>query len=169
MHYDLVRQFAFSLRNLDAMLEKTIGHATNKGFDPNNFVTARLAPDMMPFSRQVQIACDIAKSTAAALSGTTAPRFEDHEKTIGELQQRIRATIEYVESFDAAALSKVTAASVVPVPYPPGKAMHGKEYVFTRQIPNFYFHVTTAYALLRAGGVDLGKMDYLGAIVLFDA
>ena len=84
MHYDLIRQFAFTLRNLDAILEKTIGHATNKGFDPNNFVTARLAPDMMPFSRQVQIACDIAKSTAAALSGPTAPRFEDHEKTIGE-------------------------------------------------------------------------------------
>ena len=164
-----VRQFVKTLKSLENILDKAAKHAQAKNFDVNNFVDARLFPDMLPFAAQVRIACDNAKATAASLSGKEAPRHEDNEKTFEELRARIGKCVAYLETFSAADFEKTNPKTVVRVPNPKGKALYAEEYLFGRQIPNFYFHVTTAYNLLRKGGVELGKMDYLGGFNLIDA
>jgi hypothetical protein len=168
MYYIAVRQLARSLRNLDVVLEKAIAHAQTRKFDVNNFISARLAPDMLPFAAQVRIACDIAKATASGLSGKEAPKHEDNETTMEQLRARIGKCLAFVDSVTAADFERTTQQTKVKVPYPPGKALLADEYLLARQLPNFYFHVTTAYALLRQGGVDLGKGDYLGSLDLLD-
>ena len=169
MYYLAVRQFAKSLKSLDHILDKAIKHAQGKNFDVNNFVGARLFPDMLPFATQVRIACDNAKATAAALSGKEPPKHEDNEKTMEELRARIGKCLSYVESFTASDFDKVGPKTIVKIPNPKGKALYAEEYLFGRQVPNFFFHVTTAYNILRQGGVEIGKMDYLGAFNLMDA
>jgi uncharacterized protein len=168
MHYHLVvRQFARSLKNLDAVLEKAIKHAEQRKFDVNNFCSARLYPDMLPFVAQVRIACDTAKATAANLSGKDAPRHEDTETTVAELRARIAKCLDYLDPFSARDFEGA-AGRQIRLPNRPGKALAADEYLFARQIPNFYFHVTTAYDLLRHGGVELGKADYLGPLAFVD-
>jgi hypothetical protein len=163
MHYYLaIRQFARTLRNLDAVLEKTIKHAEARKFDVNNFMSARLYPDMLPFVSQVRIACDNAKAAAALLSGKEAPKHEDNETTVAQLRERIAKCLAYVDGFSAADFERTNAQTVLQ--YRPGKALRADEYIFGRQLPNFYFHVVTAYDLLRHGGVEIGKNDYLGAL-----
>lgn len=169
MYYLAIRQFTKTLKGLETILDKAAKHAQAKNFSADNFVDLRLAPDMLPFASQIRIACDSAKSSAAMLAGKEPPKHEDNEKTFEELRARVAKVLAYLETFTAADFAKTTEKTVIPVPVPKGKAMYAEEYLFGRQIPNFYFHVTTAYALLRKGGVDIGKMDYLGAINMIDA
>ena len=169
MYHLAIRQFAHTLKNLDAILGKAVSHAEAKKFDVNNFCTARVAPDMLPFPVQIRIATDQAKSAAANLSGKEAPKFEDNETTIEELRGRIRRCITFLDSFSQKDFEKTNEKTVVKLAYPPGKAMLANEYLFGRQIPNFFFHVATAYNLLRAGGVEIGKMDFLGNLPMQDA
>ena len=169
MYHLAIRQFARSLKNLDGILGKAVSHAETKKFDVNNFCSARLFPDMLPFIVQIRIATDMAKAAASSLSGKEAPKFEDTETTIEELRARIHRCISFLDSFTEKDFEKVTGKTVVKVPYPPGKAMLADEYLFGRQIPNFFFHVATAYNLLRQGGVDIGKGDFLGALQMQDA
>jgi len=169
MYYLAIRQFARSLKNLDVILGKAVSHAEARKFDVNNFTTARLFPDMLPFANQIRIATDMAKAAAANLSGKEAPKYEDNEKTIEELRARVRKCISFLESFSAADFEKVNAKTLVKIPFPQGKALHADEYLIGRQIPNFFFHVATAYNLLRQGGVEIGKNDFIGSLELLDA
>jgi hypothetical protein len=167
MYYDVIQQFTKTLRNLDGILEKAIRHAEAKKFDPNNFCTARLAPDMFPLTKQVQIASDVAKAMPAMLTGKEPPKFEDNETTMEQLRERVRKTLAHLETYRADDFAKVTDKTAVKVPYPQGKSMHAADWVFARSVPNLFFHVSMTYALLRAGGVDVGKGDFLGPQNLF--
>jgi len=170
MHYFLaVRQMMRSLRVLDSILDKAAKHAEARKFDVNNFCSARLFPDMLPFLAQVRIACDIAKATAANLSGKDVPRHEDNETTFADLRARIAKCVGVLETFTADDFARTNATTMVRLPNKPGKAIAADEYLFARQIPNFYFHVVTAYDLLRHGGVEIGKSDFFGALEFVDA
>ena len=169
MYYLAVRQFVRTLKNLDAILEKAQKHAETKKFDVNNFLTARLAPDMLPFLAQIRICCDHAKNAAANLAGKEPPKHEDNETTFEQLRGRIAKCLAYLNTFTAKDFEGTRGDTVVKIPYPPGKALPLDEYLLGRQVPNFFFHVTTAYDLLRAGGVELGKGDYIGPLGFLDA
>jgi hypothetical protein len=169
MYHLAVRQMARSLKNLDGLLGKAVAYADARKFDVNNFVQARLAPDMLPFAAQIRIACDNAKAAAANLTGKEAPKHEDNETTIEQLRARIAKCLAYLDTLTPADFERTTAQTVIKLPNPPGKGLPAEEYLWARQIPNFYFHVATAYNLLRQGGVDLGKRDYLGPLNLVDA
>jgi uncharacterized protein len=164
MYFAIVKQFQRTLRALDAILAKALLHAEAKKFDPDNFCTARLAPDMLPFTRQVQIACDSAKRAAAGLLGKESPVHEDTEKTMAQLRERIQKCLAYLATFREADFSAVTSKTQIKLPNPPGKAMYAEDALLARSTPNFFFHVVTAYSLLRAGGVDIGKVDFLGEL-----
>jgi len=164
----VIKQFARTLRNLDAVLEKAIKHAEARKFDVNNFVGVRLFPDMLPFVFQIRTACDQAKNAAANLSGKEAPKHEDVEKTFPELRERIGKCLAYLDGFTAADFAAVRPETLIKFPNRPGKGLPAAEYLYARQIPNFFFHVTTAYDILRQGGVELGKSDYLGALGFVD-
>ncbi len=168
MYFALIEQFVDTLTNLDGILLKATENATARGFDVNNFMQARLAPDMLPFWRQVTIACDTSKAIAAALAGKTPPRFEDNEQTFEDVRARIAKNIEYLKTFQASDFEGLTADKVVPIPYPPGKGMKAQAALVTRAVPNFFFHVNMTYALLRHGGVPIGKTDYLGQLEILD-
>jgi uncharacterized protein len=169
MYFAVIQQFQRTLRALDAILGKAILHAEAKKFSADNFCTARLAPDMLPFTRQIQMACDTAKRATASLTGKQAPVHEDTEQTMAQLRERIAKCLAYLGTLHAEDFAKVTAKTEVKLPNPPGKAMHAEDALFARAVPNFFFHVTTAYALLRAGGVEVGKMDFLGELpAMFD-
>ncbi|HVZ89354.1 MAG TPA: DUF1993 domain-containing protein [Polyangia bacterium] len=171
MYHLVVRQFVRSLKNLDAIMDKAQKHAEARKFDANNFLTARFYPDMLPFTVQIRIACDTAKATAANLAGKEAPKHEDDETTFAELRGRIAKCVAYLETLTAKDFERTTPATPVKLPSRPerpGKGMRAEEYLIARQIPNFYFHVTTAYDLLRHNGVEIGKSDYLGTLELLD-
>jgi uncharacterized protein len=164
MHAFSVDVFAGTLGNLSAMLEKAAANATARKFDPAVLLGARLAPDMFPLTRQVQIACDLAKNSLARLAGRDPPRFEDTETSIGELRARIARTIDYLQSLPASALEGTETREIV-VPAGSRKLkFQGLEFLQRWAIPNVFFHVVTAYAILRHNGVDLGKNDYLGPV-----
>lgn len=169
MYFELIQQFRHTLGNLDAILDKAARHAEARKFDPDAYLALRLAPDMFPFTRQVQIACDAAKTAAALFSGKEPPKHEDNEKTFSELRARIRKVCDYLDSFKAEDFKGTQAHTVVRVQFPQGKAMHAQDAALSRSIPNFFFHVTMAYALLRQAGVEVGKKDYLGELKIFDA
>lgn len=165
MGYEFVPQFSRMLKNLSHLLDKAQTHAEQKKYDSAVYVHDRLAPDMLDFSRQIQIACDTAKFYAARLTGKEkeAPKFDDSEKTFPELKERIRKTIAYLETvkkedFEGWETRKTTN------PRREGKYLPGYELAMHQAIPNLYFHITTAYAILRLRGVDVGKMDYLGEL-----
>ena len=156
--------FVRMLGNLLAWLDKAEAHATARKFEPSVLLGTRLAPDMLSFVRQVQIACDAAKFGVARLAGVEAPKHEDVETSFDELRERIRSTIDYVQSVPAAQLDG-TEQKDVAVPRRDGTlTLKGEPYLKHFVLPNFFFHVTTAYALLRHNGVDLGKRDYLGPL-----
>ncbi|HZO23290.1 MAG TPA: DUF1993 domain-containing protein [Steroidobacteraceae bacterium] len=157
-----IEVFTSALTNLSGLLEKGAAHATERKFDPAVLVSARLAPDMLPLSRQIQIACDLAKSSAARLAGQEPPRFEDNEKTFEELRARIAKTLDYLKSIPARALE---GAAERDIRVPAGERtleFKGLAFVQRWAIPNLFFHVTTAYNILRHNGVNLGKRDFLG-------
>jgi uncharacterized protein len=166
--YLIVKQFARTLRNLDAVLEKATKYAETRKFEVNNFLTARLFPDMLPFVNQIRIACDHAKSVAANMSGKEAPKHEDTETTMAELRARIAKCLAYLDTFTAADFERVKPDTMIRLPNRPGKAIPAQEYLYARQLPNFFFHVTTAYNLLRHGGVEIGKNDLLGTLGFVD-
>jgi uncharacterized protein len=155
--------FANSLTNLSALLEKGLAHASARKFDPGVLLNARLAPDMFPLSRQVQIACDLAKNSVARLAALEPPRFEDNEKTIEELRARIARTIDYVKGIPASAFEGAEDRDIK-VPAGPDRFLDfkGLDFVQRWAIPNVFFHITTAYAILRHNGVEIGKRDFIG-------
>lgn len=165
MHAASVPVFAKYSKNMLAWLDKAEAHAKARKFDVDNFVGMRLAPDMLPFARQIQIASDAAKGAVARLAGDEPPKWADDEKTFGELRARIQKTIDYVESIPAHRLEGSDKRDIV-IPAGPDRTlrMTGEAFLESFSIPNFFFHVTMAYALLRHGGVELGKGDYLGAL-----
>jgi uncharacterized protein len=164
MHSASVPVFVRMLGNVVGWLDKAEAHAREKKFEPSVYLSARLAPDMLPLSTQIQIACDAAKFCVARLAGVEPPPFPDEEKTIDELRQRMRKTIDHVQSIPAAQIDGSDAREIS-VPRRTGPiAMTGEAYLKTFALPNFFFHVTTTYALLRHNGVELGKADFLGAL-----
>lgn len=168
IHFATVAQLAKMLENLDRWIEKAVAHAKAKGFDPDVLVQARLAPDQFPFARQVQSACDNAKNASARIAGKEAPRHEDTEKTIEELRARIRTCVAYLKTFEPKDLDGASERTIT-LPFMPGKAFRGDDYLVEFALPNFYFHVVTAYAILRHNGVDVGKVDYIGGLTVRDA
>jgi hypothetical protein len=151
------------LSNLDRWLDKAAGYADAKKFDVDVLASARLAPDQYNLARQVQVACDSAKYTVAKLTGTEPPSHPDTEKTITELHQRIRTILEYLAGFGPAGFEGAE-DRVVSHAWMSGKTMRAGDYLDHFALPNFYFHLTTTYDILRHNGVPLGKMDYIGSV-----
>lgn len=166
MLYELtVVQFSKMLNNLHALLGKAELAAAAKKYDVTVLLQSRLAPDQFNFIRQVQIACDTAKVGVARLAGTadTAPKHADTETTVAELQQRIAETLAYLATFTPEHFAEA-AQRHISQPRWEGKYLTGEEFALQHAVPNLYFHITTAYAILRHNGVDVGKKDYLGAM-----
>jgi hypothetical protein len=162
MYAASVPLFQNMLRNLAYILDKGEASAQARKFDPAVLANFRLAPDMLPFTRQVLIACDAAKLAVARISGGEAPKFDDNEANFAELKARIQKTRDYLATVGAAALDGTEDKSITfPVGRENTRTMPGQDYLTTWVLPNFFFHVTTAYAILRHNGVDLGKADYL--------
>ena len=165
MIYEIFGQMKKTLGQLDKWLEAAAAHAKAKSFDPNLYLAFRLAPDQFGFARQVQTACDTAKLAASRLSGREAPKHEDTETTLDELHARVRAVIAYLDGFSAKDFEGA-ATRVISQPRWEGRVMSGADYFVEHAVPNFFFHATTAYAILRHNGVDIGKRDFLGALSL---
>jgi uncharacterized protein len=168
MYYRVVRQCTQSVKNLEGWLDKAEQHAAAKKFDINVLLNDRLAPDQKPFIYQVQSACDYIKAAAAWLSGQTPPKHPDTEQTLDELRARIKMTVAFVETV-AEAQYAGAAERKVSFSWAPGKTIAGDDYLIQMTIPNTYFHLTMAYAILRHNGVDVGKMDFLGPVNLVES
>lgn len=151
-----------ALGNLSALLQKGAAFCEEKNIDGLVLTSARLAPDMYPLSRQVQIACDVSKGCGARLSGTESPKHEDTETTFEELQARIAKTIAYLETLAAGSIDGNEDKEIRFNAGPYELEFTGESYLNTFVLPNLYFHVTTAYNILRHNGVAIGKMDFLG-------
>ena len=162
MHQASAVRFANTLGNLSAILDKAHAHAEAKKLDPAVLGGLRLIADMFPLSRQVQIACDTAKGAVARLAGIEIPKHDDTEQTIAELKARIAKTLDFLGSVPAAKLDGSEAREVLMKMRGQDVKFSGMQYLFGHAQPNFYFHVTTAYNILRANGVDIGKRDYIG-------
>ena len=160
-----VLQASKMLQNLDTWLTKAGEYAKQKNFDPNILVDARLAPDMYPLSRQVQAACDGAKFLAARLSGKEPPKHPDTERTIDELHARIQTVLEHLKTYSARDFEGA-ASRVVPLSFMPGKGLAAGDFLQQMNVPNTYFHLCMAYAILRHNGVPLGKTEYIGSLDL---
>jgi hypothetical protein len=157
--------FEIGLNALSAVLDKAAAFAKAKNIDPAVLLNTRLAPDMFPLTRQVQIVSDQAKNGAARLAGVEAPRYEDNETTLDQLKTRIAKTIAYVKTLDRTQIDGSASREITFPLGPTNKGqMKGDDYLNHFVLPNFYFHLTAAYAILRHCGVDLGKRDFLGAI-----
>ncbi len=164
MFYEMtITQFIKMLQNLTVFTDKAVQYAEAKKFDLDVLMNARLAPDQFNFIRQVQIACDTAKLGASRLTGKDAPTHADTEKTWAELKDRIASTIDYLKTFTPKDYVEA-AGRKISQPRWEGKWLTGEEFATQHMVPNFYFHITTAYAILRHNGVDVGKKDYLGAM-----
>ena len=159
----VILQFTKMLHNLDLCLDKAAAYAEAKKFDSAVLMNARLAPDQLHMIRQVQIACDTAKLGASRLTGKAAPAFDDTETTLAEAKARIAKTIEHLQTYTADDFVDSLDRTITQ-PRWAGKTLTGHEFALHHMVPNFYFHITTAYAILRHNGVDLGKKDYLGAM-----
>ncbi len=163
-----ISQFSKMLDNLDHWLVKATVFAEEKKVSPDVLAQSRLAIDQYELVRQVQSACDSAKFAAAYLAGQQPPAHADTEKTVDELRTRIRTCRAYLASIDASAFAGAAERRVSPN-WMQGKWARGDEYLTEFAVPNFYFHVTMAYAILRHNGVAIGKMDYIGSIPMHDA
>jgi hypothetical protein len=159
--------FEIELPALSNILDKAAAFAATKKMEPSVLLNWRLAPDMFPLVRQVQIVADQAKNGSSRLAGVEAPRYEDNETTVDELKARLARTIAYLKTLDP---KQIDAAAEREITFPLGPnnkgQMQGADYLNHFILPNFYFHLTTAYAILRQCGVDVGKRDFLGAIPL---
>ena len=157
--------FESGLNALSAVLDKAEAYAAAKKIDPSVLVNSRLSPDMFALARQVQIATDQAKNGSARLAGVEPPRYEDDEATMDQLKARIAKTVAYLKTLDP---KRIDASADREITFPLGPSnkghMKGDDYLNHFVLPNFYFHITTAYAILRHCGVDIGKLDFLGVI-----
>jgi len=162
MHAMSVDLFVHTLSNLSAVLEKGIAHAKERKFEPAVLLASRLAPDMFPLTRQVQIAGDIAKNAVSRLAGQDPPRFEDTEATFEELHARIARTIDYLKSIPASAFEGAETRDIKIKAGDRSLEFKGLQFLQQWAIPNVLFHATTAYDILRHNGVHLGKRDFLG-------
>jgi hypothetical protein len=162
-HNDAIRSFAKTLQNLERWLDKATAHAKAKAYEVDVLAQARLAPDQYTLARQVQSACDQAKFAAAYLGGKPAPSHPDTEQTFAELRQRVEKCLGFLAGVQAKDLVGAEERRVVPS-WLGGKWLRGDDYLAQVAIPNFFFHATMVYAILRHNGVDLGKMDYIGSL-----
>lgn len=151
------------LKSLDHCLDKAVAHATAKKYDVNHLLHDRLSPDMLPLSFQIQATCDQAKYAASRTAGKEPPAHPDTEKTVEELKKRIANVVSYLETFKKSDFDGV-ADRTISLPRWEGKSMTAIDYFVEHAQPNFFFHLTTAYAILRHNGVEIGKRDFLGAL-----
>ncbi len=156
--------FTLSLNNLAAILDKAAAHAEAKKVGPNVLPSARLIADMLPLSAQIQIACDTAKGAVARLAGVEAPKYEDTEATIAELKARVDKTLAFIKSVKPEQFANAETREIVLQLPQTSLKFTGLNYLTNFVLPNFFFHMTMAYALLRKNGVELGKRDFLGPI-----
>lgn len=162
MYYKIiVEQFSKSLSNLSSILDKSAKQADSKKVDFKVLLNSRLIADQFPLIRQIQIACDTAKFAASRVTGKDAPTNDDTEMTLDEIKNRIASVISYLNTFKESDFESAKDRKVSQ-PRWEGKYLTGEEYLLQHALPNVYFHITTAYAILRANGLDIGKKDYLG-------
>jgi hypothetical protein len=161
--YETFKQFKKTLTQMDTWFDKANELAKTKSFDPNIIATFRLAPDQFALARQLQTACDTAKLGASRLTGKEAPKHDDSEKTVEEFRARIKSTVAYLDTFTAKDFEGAD-KRVVTQPRWEGKTMTGANYFIEHVMPNFFFHATHVYAILRHNGVNIGKRDYLGTL-----
>jgi uncharacterized protein len=163
MYTSSISVFRQMLGGLAAILAKAEAHAAEKGIEPAALTQARLFPDMFPLRRQVQIACDFARGVSARLVGADVPKYDDEEQTFGELRDLIARTLGFIEGFTPAQFDGSAQREIVIRPgTPKERRFDGQAYLLSYGLPQFFFHVTAAYALLRHNGVEIGKRDYMG-------
>lgn len=161
VHESTLPQFMLTLNAMKGILTKAKKWSEPKKVEMETFFQTRLAPDMFPLGRQIQIACDVAKGVASRLTGVAAPVFEDTEKTFDDYMNRIQKTMAFLEGFKPEQFAGYETKKIE-FPWVPGKYLNGKDYLVQHAIPNFYFHVSAVYMILRANGIELGKGDFLG-------
>jgi len=161
MHQASAPVFAQGLTGLLIALDKAAAHVEQRKIDPAALLQARLYPDMFPFVRQVQIATDFARGAVARLAGVEPPPYEDIETTFGELRSRVESALAFIGQFEAAQVDGSEERDITLVRRGESSIVKGQPYLLQQATPNFYFHLTTAYAILRHNGVELGKRDYL--------
>ena len=164
MYQTLIPTAIHALHNLIGIIQKTADHATTKKIDPEILLSARLFPDMFPLTRQVQIASDAAKGAAARLAGQEPPSYEDTESTFTALIERVQKTIHYLETFIPAQIDGSEEITITLNTRSGTLNFEGQPYLLNYVLPNLYFHITTAYAIARHNGVELGKADFLGKL-----
>ena len=153
--------FTRQLNALLGLLDKAQAHAEARKFSPDSYLALRMAPDMLPFTKQIQIACDMAKGAVARLAGVEIPKWDDNEATLDDLRARIRKTVDFVKSVPAAQIDGSEEREVVLTLRLGEMKFSGQDYLLNWALPNFYFHATTTYAMLRQAGVEVGKRDFL--------
>jgi hypothetical protein len=162
MYQASIPSFVRMLDNLSVILDKAVAHAEAKKIDPAVFINARLAPDMFPLCRQVQIATDMVKGCAARLAGIEVPRYEDNETTFAELQARIGKTKAFLQSVSASQIDGSEQRQITLKFGSRELSFLGQPYLLDFVLPNFHFHLSMTYAILRHNGVEIGKKDYIG-------
>ncbi|HEY4103883.1 MAG TPA: DUF1993 domain-containing protein [Polyangiaceae bacterium] len=165
MYYQSYMQMKKMLGQIEKWLDATEAFAKEKSVDPNVFLNFRLAPDQFPLVRQIQATCDVAKLGASRLAGKEPPKHPDTEQTLDEIRARIRSVIGYLESFSEKDFERA-ATQTISQPRWEGKTMAGADYFLEHAQPNFFFHLSHSFAILRHNGVPIGKRDYLGALSL---
>jgi hypothetical protein len=164
MHAASIPVFRQMLNSLKDILSKAEAHTTDKKIEPNAFLQARLFPDMLPLTRQVQIAADFAKGVSARLAGVDVPTYEDTEQSFADLQARIAKTLAFIDGLNSAQIDGSEQREIILRPgTPKEQKFTGQAYLLHYGLPQFFFHVTTAYAILRHNGVEIGKRDYMGS------
>jgi hypothetical protein len=153
------------LSSLDTIIDKTIAHAEAKKIDPAVFATARLYPDMFPFTKQIDVATDFAKGASARLAGAEVPKFEDTEATLGDAKARLKKTQDFIATLKPAQFDGAETRDITIQLRAGPTIFKGKAYLFHYAMPNFYFHTTTAYAILRHNGIEIGKPDFIHEII----
>jgi hypothetical protein len=154
--------FTRTLKALDAILAKAEAHAEARKIDPTVFLQARLAPDMFPLTRQVQIACDFAKGGSARLAGADVPSWPDDEKSFAELRARIAKTVDFIAALSPSAFLGAETREITIMLRGEARSFDGRSYLLHNVLPNFFFHATTAYDILRHNGLEIGKRDFIG-------
>lgn len=164
MYQASVPVFIQGLTGLGGVIDKAAAHAAERKIDPSALLQARLYPDMFPFTRQVQIATDFAKGGAARLAGAEFPAYEDSETSFEELKARVEKTIAFLRTLEAGAVDGSEERDITLVRRGETSTVKGQAYLLEQAMPNFYFHLTTAYAILRHNGVEVGKRNFLGSV-----
>jgi hypothetical protein len=162
MYQASVPRFVNILGNLSNILDKAQAHVDTKKLDPTTLTSYRLFPDMLPMTSQVQIACDTAKGVVARLAGVEIPVYEDTEKTLVDLKARVAKTIAFIQTLTPAQIDGTEGKEIVIKRRDKETRYNGMQFLLGHAVPNFYFHVTTAYNILRHNGIEIGKRDYLG-------